>query len=181
VKHSAQRTIRIRLLSDTQLTPTSYIVLGFLAELGASTPYALKQALESSAGNFWSVPHSQLYAEPARLAAAGYLSERQEKAGRRRKTYALTAKGRRALERWCDEPTDELPELRDLSLLKMFFGGDPARLARAQLAAHRAKLESYRAMLEADTGDDPRGPWRTLEAGLAHEREWVRYWSRLAG
>jgi DNA-binding PadR family transcriptional regulator len=164
----------------TALTPTSYIVLGFVEQAGESTPYALKQAIDASVGNFWSVPHSQLYAEPARLAAAGYLSERQEEGGRRRKTYALTAGGRRALEDWRDEPTDALPELRDLSLLKMYFGGDPAALARTQLAAHRAKLESYRAMLEADTGEEPRGPWRTLEAGLAHEREWVRFWSRLA-
>jgi DNA-binding PadR family transcriptional regulator len=167
-------------LSETPLTPTSYIVLGFVALAGEATPYALKQAIDASVGNFWTVPHSQLYAEPARLAAAGYLSERQERGGRRRKTYSVTTRGRTALERWRDEPTDALPELRDLSLLKMYFGGDPRALARAQVAAHRAKLESYRAMLEADTGAEPRGPWTTLEAGLAHEREWVRYWSRLA-
>jgi PadR family transcriptional regulator, regulatory protein AphA len=166
--------------ADPPLTPTSYIVLGFVADAGESTPYALKQSIESSVGNFWSVPHSQLYAEPARLAAAGYLSEHQESGGRRRKTYALTARGRRALERWRDEPTDSLPEVRDLSLLKLFFGGDPSALARTQLAGHRAKLESYRALLDGDTGDEPRGPRRTLEAGLAHEREWVRFWSRLA-
>ena len=163
------------------LTPTSYIVLGFIAQAGESSPYALKQTIAASVGNFWTVPHSQLYAEPARLAAAGYLAERQEKGGRRRKTYSLTARGRRELESWRDTPTGELPELRDLSLLKMFFGGDPTKLAGAQAAAHRAKLEAYRSMLAADSGDEPRGPWRTLEAGLAHEREWVRYWSRLAG
>ena len=167
-------------MSETSLTPTAYIVLGLVAETGESTPYALKQAVEATVGNFWSVPHSQLYAEPARLAAAGYLRERQERGGRRRKTYTLTARGRRALERWRDEPTTQLPELRDLSLLKVFFGGDPSRLAPTQLAAHRAKLESYRALLESDTGGEPRGPWRTLEAGLAHEREWVRFWGRLA-
>jgi PadR family transcriptional regulator AphA len=164
-----------------KLTPTSYIVLGVIDQTGSTTPYALKQSVEASVGNFWSVPHSQLYAEPARLAAAGYLTERREETGRRRKTYSLTAKGRRALERWRDEPESVLPELRDLGLLKVFFGGDPAGLARPQLAAHEAKLEAYRAMLKADTGGEPRGPWRTLEAGLAHEREWVRFWSRLAG
>jgi PadR family transcriptional regulator AphA len=168
-------------LSDRGLTPTSYIVLGFLDLAGASTPYALKQQVEATVGSFWSVPHSQVYAEPARLAADGYLTERRETGGRRRKTYALTAKGRRALERWRHTPTGELPELRDLSLLKMFFGGDPAALAAPQAAAHRAKLESYRALAATDTGDDPRGPWRTLEAGIAHEREWVRFWSQLAG
>jgi hypothetical protein len=29
-------------------------------------------------------------------------------------------------------------------------------------------------------GDGPAGPRLALEAGLAHEREWVRYWRRLA-
>ena len=164
-----------------RLTPTSFIVLGSIEQAGELTPYSLKQSVEGSVGNFWSVPHSQLYAEPARLAAAGYLSERREEGGRRRKTYALTAKGRRALEHWRDEPESALPELRDLGLLKMYFGGDPGAVAPAQLAAHQAKLEAYKAMLKADTGDEPRGPWRTLEAGLAHEREWVRFWSRLAG
>jgi DNA-binding PadR family transcriptional regulator len=156
-------------------------VLGFVDYSGPSTPYTLKQQVEATVGSFWSVPHSQLYAEPARLASAGYLSERREDSGRRRRTYALTAKGRRALERWRETPTDELPELRDLSLLKMFFGADPAKVAAPQAAAHRAKLESYRAMLATDTGDGPRGPWRTLEAGLTHEREWVRFWSKLEG
>lgn len=164
-----------------RLTPTSFIVLGSIEQAGELTPYSLKQAVEESVGNFWSVPHSQLYAEPARLAAAGHLSERREEGGRRRKTYALTAKGRRALEQWRDRPDPTLPELRDLGLLKMYFGGDPAAIAPAQLAAHQAKLEAYRAMSKADPGDGPRGPWRTLEAGIAHEREWVRFWSRLAG
>ena len=166
--------------NEINLTPTSYIVLGFVEQAGDATPYALKQRIEATVGNFWSVPHSQLYAEPARLAAAGYLSERQEKGGRRRKTYALTASGRRALQRWRDTPTEAFPELRDLSLLKIYFGGDPKALAPAQAAAHRAKLESYRALLEADTGGEPRGPWRALEAGLAHEREWTRFWAKLA-
>ena len=165
---------------EISLTPTSYIVLGFVEETGALTPYTLKRQVEATVGSFWSVPHSQLYAEPARLARGGYLSERREESGRRRKTYALTAKGRRALERWRSTPTDQLPELRDLSLLKMFFGGDPATIAAPQVAAHRAKLDGYRALLATDTGAGPRGPWRTLEAGLNHEREWVRFWSKFA-
>ena len=167
-------------MADVTLTPTSYIVLGLLSQAGEATPYALKRAIEGSIGNFWTVPHSQLYSEPARLARAGYLKESQEPAGRRRKTYALTARGRRALDEWRDAPTAELPELRDLSLLKLFFGGDPDRLADAQLAAHRAKLDAYRALRSADEGSGPRGPWRALEAGLAHEREWTRFWEKLA-
>jgi PadR family transcriptional regulator AphA len=163
------------------LTPTSYLVLGFLERDGELTPYELEQRLDRSVGNFWSVPHSQIYAEPVRLATAGYLKERRETGGRRRKRFRLTAMGREALARWRDEPTDALPELRDLSLLKLFFGGDAKSLAQVQIRAHEQKLDIYEELRSADNGDDPRGPWIALEAGLGHEREWLRFWRRLAG
>ena len=166
--------------NDISLTPTSYIVLGFIDQAGELTPYGLKQLLETTVGTFWSVPHSQVYAEPARLAGVGYLTERQESAGRRRKRYALTDRGREALARWRDEPAAGMPELRDLSLLKLYFGGEPARIASARIAAHREKLKAYEALLESDDGTGPRGPWLALRSGIGHEREWVRFWSELA-
>jgi PadR family transcriptional regulator AphA len=167
-------------LQGINLTPTSYVVLGLLERAGASTPYELKGLVATSVGNFWSIPHSQLYAEPKRLADAGYLTERREQGGRRRRVYELTGKGRTALEEWRAQATRDLPELRDLALLKIFFGADPAVVAREQLAAHREKLAEYEALREA-LGDDPEleGPARTLEAGIRHEREWVRYWAAL--
>lgn len=168
-------------MQEPILTPTSYIVLGLIEAAGSSTPYELKSLVAASVGNFWSVPHSQLYAEPARLAAAGYLAEDREDGGRRRRTFSLTAAGRAALDAWRAEPTAELPELRDPALLKLFFGADPATVAPLQLAGHEAQLATYRALYrELAKIEGPRGPSRTLEAGIAHEREWVRYWRRLA-
>jgi DNA-binding PadR family transcriptional regulator len=162
------------------LTPTSYIVLGLIERAGSATPYELKALAAASVGNLWSIPHSQLYAEPQRLARAGYLTEERERGGRRRRTYALTNTGRAALEAWRAEPTDALPELRDLGLLKLFFGAPPTTIAARQLAAHQAKLAEYRALHAALTGDASlKGPALTLEAGIAHEREWVSYWKRL--
>ena len=162
------------------LTPTSYIVLGLLERAGESTPYDLKQLVAGSVGNFWSVPHSQLYAEPERLARGGYLRERREAWGRRRRLYSLTERGHEALAAWRAEPTEDLPELRDPGLLKLFFGGEERALAAVRRDAHRAKLAEYEARRELDTGEGPRGPWRTLDAGIAHEREWVRFWTTLA-
>src|ERR1700748_958533 len=107
--------------SELRLTPTSYIVLGLLDAAGEATPYDLKQAVGMSLGNFWSLPHAQLYAEPERLQAAGLLRERRERGGGRRRHYKLTPSGRRALRAWLAEPTEELTELRDLSMLKIFF------------------------------------------------------------
>jgi PadR family transcriptional regulator AphA len=165
-----------------RLTATSYIVLGLLEQLGEASPYDLKQVVARSVGNFWSVPHSQLYREPDRLSRAGYLSERRETTpgGRPRKVYALTSAGRKALAAWKQEPTSELPELRDPGLLKLYFGADPVALARVRQEAHARKLGEYEERARLDTGMEPRGPWRTLQAGLGHEREWVRYWLELA-
>ena len=52
-------------------------------------------------GGFWSVPHSQLYAEPTRLAALGLLDEEQEASGPApAHLLASPTPGRAALDRW---------------------------------------------------------------------------------
>ena len=81
------------------LTQTSYVVLGLVGQAGEVTPYDLKQIVAATIGNFFSIPHSQLYAEPERLAKAGYLSETRERTGRRRKHYLLDTEGQKALGR----------------------------------------------------------------------------------
>jgi DNA-binding PadR family transcriptional regulator len=167
------------LQAPIRLTPASYIVLGLLAQAGEATPYELKRMVATGIGNFWSVQHAQLYSEPERLARAGYLTEQREQTGRRRRRYAITARGRAVLNEWLATPTRQLTELRDPGLLKLYFGGDPAGLAEAQLDAHERKLRDYRRTRAADTGEGPRGPWLTLDAGIGHEREWVRYWRRV--
>lgn len=167
-------------MADPRLSPTSFIVLGLLERAGEATPYDLKQLLEASVGNFWSIPHSQLYSESERLAGAGHLDERRERGGRRRRIYSITERGRKALARWRQEPTGALPELRDVSLLKLFMGAEPGPLAAAQLEAHERKLAEYKDLAAADDGKPPRGPWDALAAGVAHERVWVEFWNKLA-
>jgi PadR family transcriptional regulator AphA len=161
---------------DIRLTPTSYIVLGLLELTGEATPYGLKQLAANSVGHFWTLHHAQLYSETERLADAGYLEERRETTGRRRKRYSLTDKGREALERWRAEPTDEMPELRLPGMLQLFFDTDPAKLAPVQLEAARRELAQLEAIREVDTGAGPRGPWLALEAGIRITRESVSFW-----
>jgi PadR family transcriptional regulator AphA len=163
-------------MSTARLTPTSYVVLGLLERLGPATPYDLKRAAQLGVANLWYVPHAQLYVEPARLADAGLLSERQEPGGRRRKRYTLTDKGRRVLDQWRNTPTSEPTELRDPGLLKLFFEAPPGPLAQAQLEAHRQQLDSYKHR----PSDLPQGVRLALEAGVGHEREWTRFWARVA-
>ncbi len=162
---------------DRVLTPTSYIVLGLL-RLEPGTPYDLKTRVAATLGNFWSVQHAQLYTETARLAEEGLLDEHREIEGRRRKTYSITDAGSQVLEDWLETPTSELTELRDLSMLKVFFGADLEMLAPAQLEAHRAKVAEYEAIHEQLQGADiPKGMMITLEVGIQHERDAVRFWS----
>jgi len=154
-----------------RLTGTSYAVLAVVGHLGEATPYDLKQAIERSTQNFWQVPHTTAYDEPARLAAGGYLSEHQETGGRRRKRYALTDAGRAALEAWAAAPSTAPPQVRDEGLLKIFAGGDPEPLADARRAWHATKLAELEQLMEgipSARADD--GPARSLRAGIAYHR-----------
>jgi PadR family transcriptional regulator, regulatory protein AphA len=173
------------MVSSLRLSPTSYVALGGIALRGPSTSYDLKRFVELTLGHFWAFPHSQLYAEPDRLARAGLLSEEREEGGRRRRTYDITAAGRQALDAWLHEtPTGQM-ELRDLGLLKLFFSeladDDALRaLAREQVAAHRAMLARYE-WLWRRYGDRPdyARRTRTLKAGFAMERALIAFWDEV--
>jgi PadR family transcriptional regulator, regulatory protein AphA len=167
-------------VQEIRLTPTSYIVLGLLAWAGESTPYRLKQLAASSVGYFWSLHHAQLYTEPARLAKGGYVTERREESGRRRKLYEITEKGRQGVEEWRTEGTSQLAELREPAVLKLFFGADPKALAAVQVEANRARLAEYESIRDSMSGDVPPGPRMALEAGIRLERAIVAFWEELA-
>jgi len=155
-----------------KLTGTSYALLALLKEFGEMTSYDIKQALESSIQNFWPVPHTTAYEEPARLASAGYLEARQEEGGRRRRVYSLTSTGREALTRWAAEPTAAPPQLREEVMLKVFAGADPAPLVESRIVWHREKLEELRGYLELVRGSEGfEGSERTLVAGIAFEEK----------
>lgn len=162
------------------LTHTSYVVLAMLEQAGEATPYELK-ALAGSFSGLWTLRHDQVYSEPGRLVDEGLVTEKREEGGRRRRRFRLTSKGRQALEEWRRSPTSEIAELRDPGLLQLLFGAEPGPLAEAQLAAHRAKLAEYE-LLEAQMGPDaPAHLRRAVNAGIGHEREYVRYWGSVLG
>jgi DNA-binding PadR family transcriptional regulator len=154
-----------------RLTGTSYAVLSLLEYLGPATPYDLKQALEKSIENFWAVPHTTSYAEPARLAQGGFLSVSQEAGGRRRKRYALTEKGRDALRAWTSSAEVAPPQLREEAVLKIFAGADPLPVMRARSAWHRQKLAELEGYLaEIGEGEPVRGVRASLMVGVTYHR-----------
>jgi PadR family transcriptional regulator AphA len=167
-------------MPEPRLSEASYLVLGMLEHGQPATPYDIKQVSELSTKYFWTIPHSLLYSECERLAKEGLLVEEREQEGRRRRIYRVTKAGMDALEAWRAEPGRAVSELRDVSLLKLFLGADPAMLARAYLPEHEATLQRFEELRNASAGTKvPRGPRLAFEAGIGHMRERVRFWKKL--
>jgi PadR family transcriptional regulator, regulatory protein AphA len=168
-----------------QLTHTSHLVLGMLGMFGPMTSYQLKQRVAATVGNFWFFPHSQLYAEPKRLAQLGLLREDVQPGGRRRRTYHLTPEGQQALRTWLGEPEHSRTEVRDPGLLKLFFAGqatpdDRRRLAEDQAGAHDARARELAERREELAGVADPHALATLDLGLRYETTVAEFWHELA-
>jgi PadR family transcriptional regulator AphA len=171
--------------TEPRLGPTSYLVLGIAAMRGPSTPYDLKRFVQLTVGNFWPFPHTQLYAEPARLAEAGLLEETREQTGRRRRHYTITTAGSQRLAEWLSEPVSSPTEYRDLGLLKFFFSelaqpDDVIALAHEQAAAQRAQQARYETIIER-FGKRPElaSRVRTAELGIRLARTAAEFWEEV--
>jgi PadR family transcriptional regulator AphA len=163
-----------------KLTSTSYALLALLDRFGELTSYEIKDALETSIENFWPVPHTTAYQEPARLASGGYLTARQEKGGRRRRRYSLTDAGREALRAWADEPVAAPPQVRDELLLKIFAGADPEPLVAARLDWYRTKAEELEKLLTAvKLAPGWTGPEHTLRGGVKFHRKMIEVFEEM--
>jgi PadR family transcriptional regulator, regulatory protein AphA len=102
------------------LTSTSYAILGLLA-VKPWTTYELAQQMDRALGRFWPRAESKLYEEPKKLVAHGLARASSETVGKRQRTvYTITAKGRRALEKWVAAPGAG-PVLEFEQLIKVFF------------------------------------------------------------
>lgn len=155
-----------------RLTQTSYAVFSLLDLLGEATVYELKQLLERSIENFWPIPHTTFYAEPERLAGAGYLRSQQERGGRRRKRYALTDRGRAALAEWVQTTDVAPPQYRDEGILKIFAGADPRPIMAARREWHTQKLaELHGCLQDVRESGGAAGVERSLVAGISYHRQ----------
>ncbi|WP_436793594.1 PadR family transcriptional regulator [Actinospongicola halichondriae] len=167
------------------LTPTSYVVLGLVHTLQPCTSYDMKQLVKISIGNFWSFPHSQLYAEPARLVSDGLLVEEQEEVGRRRRLYRLTDAGESAFRDWARLPAQEIGELRDEGLLKLFFSDTSDRdavveLAHAQVEVHEERIRTLTRLRDEVRDEAAPAQLATLELGLRWDRTAADFWAEVA-
>jgi DNA-binding PadR family transcriptional regulator len=175
----------------SELSTTSYAVLGLLALRGWST-YELAEQMRRALGQFWPRAESGLYEEPKKLVAHGLARATREYVGRRPRTrYTITAQGRRALAAWVAAPAASPdPVLEFEPLVKVFFAehSDKARL----LETVRGVLTSMEDRAAANAGIsheyiEGRGPyperlpWLILTGKLLDEFEQaVDRWARWA-
>ncbi len=104
-----------------KLTATSYLVLG-MVRLGISSGYDLKKAADRSTQNFWPISLALIYPELARLEEGGLLRRRDDdRGGRARSAYTITARGERALLAWLRSPKVAPVQIRDEAMLKLFL------------------------------------------------------------
>jgi DNA-binding PadR family transcriptional regulator len=122
----------------SNLTPTSYAILGLLA-IKPWTTYELATQVERTVKRFWPRTRSKLYEEPKKLVATGLAEATKDAHGRRPRTiYAITPAGRRALAAWLASQSAE-PTFESEHLLKVFYAGsgttDDLRTTLADLRA----------------------------------------------
>jgi PadR family transcriptional regulator, regulatory protein AphA len=122
----------------TNLTPTSYAILGLLA-IKPWTTYELATQIERTVKRFWPRTRSKLYEEPKKLVAAGLAEAAKGAHGRRPRTvYSITPAGRTALAAWLADRSAE-PTFESEHLLKVFYAGsgttDDVRATLADLRA----------------------------------------------
>jgi PadR family transcriptional regulator AphA len=169
-------------------TTTSQALLGLLS-LRSWTTYELAKQVQRSIGWFWPRAERKLYDEPKRLVAAGLAKSTAEMTGARPRTvYTITARGRKALQRWLDEPPTA-PSLEFEGLVKVFFADsgtlDQLRSTLERIATTSdARLAELEDKVEQNSSADIPFPDRrainqvALRFQVDHERsigEWARW------
>ena len=140
--------------------PLSYVILAAIGEQGASTPELVDMA--SRGGMFWTSSPSQIYAEPKRLLALGWVtSEKHPGKTRSRTVYRLTEDGRDALRDWLRTPTG-FPKLQHEAAIHLFAGDmiEDEEIV-ASLQKLRTDIEAMAAAVETNIARAPSLPHRT--------------------
>ena len=123
-----------------EFNPTSRVILGMLGRRPMSG-YDIKTFVDHSTRFFWAASYGQIYPELRRLSDAGLIEGTDDsQGGRKRTSYRLTATGRDAHREWLAS-APEVQEMRDESLLKVFFSDFAGLEGRA--AALEAKRDHH--------------------------------------
>jgi PadR family transcriptional regulator AphA len=156
--------------SHAKLTTFSYAILVLVGEHGAG-PHDLVRMMRDGRV-YWAAPESQYYAEPKRLAQAGYLTASKQPGRTHARThYTLTDQGREALRHWLATPT-RFPRIQNEPVVRL-LGSEYADRGEllGSLNALRDDLDALDAALRAAEQREP---------GLPHRATVLRLNRRLA-
>src|SRR5436190_5910140 len=162
-----------------ELSSTAYVILGLL-RFGPRSGYEIKATVDRSTRFFWAASYGQIYPELRRLEQEGLVEgEDSPNGGRARRIYTLTKAGREALVSWLVSEGDLTVELRDESLLRLFFADAlPREHALQLLEGRRRGHERYLELLQAIAelpGEDPPFVDLVLRWGIDFN-EWGAKW-----
>jgi PadR family transcriptional regulator AphA len=146
-----------------EASSVTWVVLGLLT-LRPMSGYDIKRLVDRAIRHFWAASYGQIYPELARLEAAGWIAgEDAAQGGRSRRVFTIAPAGEEALQGWLVGEETRI-ELRDESLLRLFFAdAAPLELGLGLLRARRAGYEAMLAQLRAlDDGSGPDPPFIDL-------------------
>jgi len=150
-------------------TSLRFAILGLLTRRPA-TGYDIKRDFDRTIGYAWNAHDSQIYPELRRLEEEGLIRPEATKPdGRRRRTYRVTAGGRKRLRAWLAAPAERGFQ-RDEFLLRLFFLQlltPPERASVLRLEAGR--LEDELRLLETVLGPFDRSG---AAADTSHALRW---------
>jgi DNA-binding PadR family transcriptional regulator len=164
-----------------ELRPFAYVVLALVGERGAGAHDIASMMARSPV--YWDAAPSQWYAEPKRLAEAGYLRAHTRPGKTTARThYTITGRGRTALRRWLAQPA-RFTRMQNEAAVRLLAGDlidDDAILA--SLTALRPELDRLAASLTESERIAGEIPERTRYLLLSHRlarrlidahREWI--------
>lgn len=121
---------------SSDLTTFSYVILALVGEGGAGA-HDLVESQRRAGSPYWFTSRRNMYAEPKRLAALGFLAATKEPGRTHERTiYHLTERGRESLREWVGHPTP-FPRIQNEA---------PVRLTAGYLVSDEQLLESLRAL-----------------------------------
>jgi DNA-binding PadR family transcriptional regulator len=134
-----------------KLSPTSYALLGLLARKSWSA-YELNAHMQYSVLNaFWPRAASGVYTEPKKLVANKLArAKEEERNGRSRTVYTITAAGRKELSNWLASPTESWVSMSFEAMLKFLYSesGNLQTLNDTIDSIEEAAINEARAVLQ---------------------------------
>jgi len=120
-------------------------LLGLIAAAPRICGYDIVRIFNLSMRHFWHAHPGQIYPTLARMEREGWISSREliQRGRPNKRLFAITPKGREALQRWLESPYEKL-KLKHAPLLKtLYLGHLGAARALAKFAEQRAGCLAY--------------------------------------